>query len=108
MKIEEFQKILKFINDAKYNEAELLLSNMREKKLHDADYMYLRALVAYKKDLIYLAADILFIGLQKYKDERFFKILSDIYKELGNEQLSDQLANVATRDKALNNLLKYS
>ena len=104
MKILQLLEIEKLIDNNHIREAEKELSQQSPELLKNPKYLFLRARVFYLKKLYYLAIDTLFIALEFEQNDKIFVLLSKIYNELGNYDLSKKLLNSNLRLETANNM----
>ena len=99
-----FLKIEKLIEEKKGDEAQFELSSLGQDYNRDPHYLYLRSKVFYLNKLYYLAIDTLLIALEFEKNEKIYNLLGNIYKILGNEELSKKILNPDLRLGAVNSV----
>lgn len=97
-------KIEKLIDEKKIIEAQIELSKLGEEFNNNAEYLYLRGKVFYLKKLYYAAIDALLIALEFEKNDKTYKLLSEIYGVLGNNELNKKISNPDLRLNAINEL----
>tara|TARA_B110000014_G_C19800223_1_gene415653 strand:- start:98 stop:442 length:345 start_codon:yes stop_codon:yes gene_type:complete len=97
-------KIEKLIDEKKIIEAQIELSKLGEEFNNNAEYLYLRGKVFYLKKLYYAAIDALLIALEFEKNDKIYKLLSEIYGVLGNNELNKKISNPDLRLNAINEL----
>ena len=97
-------KIEKLIEQKKIDEAQLKLSSLGQDYIRDPYYLYLRSKVFYLNKLYYLAIDTLLIALEFEKNDKIYNLLGNIYKILGNEELSKKILNPDLRLEAINSV----
>ena len=97
-------KIEKLIEQKKIDEAQLELSSLGQDYIRDPYYLYLRSKVFYLNKLYYLAIDTLLIALEFEKNDKIYNLLGNIYKILGNEELSKKILNPDLRLEAVNSV----
>ena len=97
-------KIEKLIEQKKIDEAQLKLSSLGQDYIRDPYYLYLRSKVFYLNKLYYLAIDTLLIALEFEKNDKIYNLLGNIYKILGNEELSKKILNPDLRLEAVNSV----
>ena len=97
-------KIEQLIDEKKITEAQIELSKLGDEYNDNAEYLYLRGKVFYFKKLYYAAIDALLIALEFEKNEKVYKLLSEIYGVLGNNELNKKIANPDLRLDAINQL----
>ena len=77
---------------------------MGQDYIRDPYYLYLRSKVFYLNKLYYLAIDTLLIALEFEKNDKIYNLLGNIYKILGNEELSKKILNPDLRLEAINSV----
>jgi len=97
-------KIEKLVDEKKITEAQIELSKLSEEYNNNAEYLYLRGKISYLKKLYYPAIDALLIALEFEKNEKIYKLLSEIYGVLGNNELNKKIQNPDLRLDAINEL----
>ena len=96
--------IEKLINDKKINEAQIELSKLNSVFFKNSEYLFLRSKIFYINKLYYIALDTLLIATEFQKNEKVYDIISKIYEDLGNKELSKKIANPKLRLNAINSL----
>jgi len=97
-------KIDQLVEQKKINEAQIELSKLGREFLKDPEYLFLRSKIFYINKLYYIAIDTLLIALEfKHKDE-YYNLLSEIYKSIGNNELSKKFIDLKLRLDAANSL----
>ena len=104
MKISQLENINRLIDNKKIDQAQFELSKLGSEYLKNTEYLYLRSKIFYINQLYYIAIDTLLIALEFEESEKVYKLISKIYKILGNELLSKQISNPDTRFKAIQSL----
>jgi len=99
-----FHEIDKLIDLKKIDQAQKELSKLGAEYHKDAEYLFLRSKIFYLSKLYYLAIDTLLIALEFEQKDKIYTLLSEIYKELGNEKLSEKLADKNSRLNAVNSV----
>ena len=99
-------KIEDLINNKKINQAQLEISKLGSEFHKNIDYLFLRSKIFYMNKLYYQALDALLIATEFGNDVKIYDLISEIYKILGNEDLSEKISNPDTRLKAINTLKK--
>ena len=84
-------EINQLIESKKISQAQIELSKLGEQYYKNAEYLFLRSKIFYLNKLYYLAIDTLLIALEFEKKDKIYNLLSEIYKVLGNEELSKKL-----------------
>ena len=96
--------IEKLINDKKINEAQIELSKLSSVFLRNSEYLFLRSKIFYINKLYYIALDTLLIATEFEENEKVYDLISKIYEDLGNKELSKKIANPNLRLNAINSL----
>ena len=96
--------IEKLINDKKINEAQIELSKLSSVFLKNSEYLFLRSKIFYINKLYYIALDTLLIATEFEENEKVYNLISKIYEDLGNKELSRKIANPNLRLNAINSL----
>ena len=100
--------VLKNISDLvekrKINEAQLEIAKLGPEHHKSSEYLYLRSKIFYLNKLYYLAIDTLLIALEFEKKDKIYMLISEIYKFIGNEELSRKILDLKTRDLTINSL----
>ena len=96
--------IEKLINDKKINEAQIELSKLNSVFFKNSKYLFLRSKIFYINKLYYIALDTLLIATEFEENEKVYDLISKIYEDLGNKELSKKIANPNLRLNAINSL----
>ena len=96
--------IEKLINDKKINEAQIELSKLSSVFFKNSEYLFLRSKIFYINKLYYIALDTLLIATEFEENEKVYDLISKIYEDLGNKELSRKIANPNLRLNAINSL----
>ena len=96
--------IEKLINDKKINEAQIELSKLSSVFFKNSEYLFLRSKIFYINKLYYIALDTLLIATEFEENEKVYNLISKIYEDLGNKELSKKIANPNLRLNAINSL----
>ena len=96
--------IEKLINDKKINEAQIELSKLSSVFFKNSKYLFLRSKIFYINKLYYIALDTLLIATEFEENEKVYNLISKIYEDLGNKELSKKIANPNLRLDAINSL----
>ena len=96
--------IEKLINDKKINEAQIELSKLSSVFFKNSEYLFLRSKIFYINKLYYIALDTLLIATEFEENEKVYNLISKIYEDLGNKELSKKIANPKLRLNAINSL----
>ena len=104
MKENKLIKIDKLISEKKVNEAQIELSKLGSEFYKNPEYLYLRSKVFYLNNLYYLAIDTLLIALEFEQNDKIYNLIAEIYKVLGNNELSKKFLSLDLRLTAANSL----
>ena len=104
MKDNKLIKINQLIEEKKISEAHLVLSRLGPEFLKNPEYLYLRSRVFYLNKLFYIAIDTLLIALEFKQEDKFYILLSEIYKNIDNKELSKKLLEKNSRFEIVNSL----
>ena len=104
MKENKFLEVERLIEAKKLHEAQIELSKMGSKFLENSEYLYLRSKIFFLNKLYYLAIDTLLIALEFEKNDKNYKLISEIYNVLGNKELSSKFLDINLRSTAANSL----
>ena len=96
--------IEKLINDKKINEAQIELSKLNSVFFKNSEYLFLRSKIFYINKLYYIALDTLLIATEFEENEKVYDLISKIYEDLGNKELSKKIENPNLRLNAINSL----
>jgi len=96
--------IEKLINDKKINEAQIELSKLSSVFFKNSEYLFLRSKIFYINELYYIALDTLLIATEFEENGKVYDLISKIYEDLGNKELSKKIANLNLRLNAINSL----
>ena len=105
MKDKDLLTVDNLIKEEKINEAQILLSKLGANYYKNPEYLFLRSKIFYYNKLYYLAIDTLLIALEFEQSDKFYDMLSKIYEEINNKELSKKLLDPNSRLKTTN-LLK--
>ena len=100
----ELNIIEKLINDKKINQAQIKLSKLGPEFFKNSEYLFLRSKIFYINKLYYIALDTLLIATEFEENEKVYDLISKIYEDLGNKELSKKIANPKLRLNAINSL----
>ena len=100
----ELDEIKKLLDKKKIKEAQVNLSKLGPEFHRNPDYLYLRGKLFYLNKLYYIAIDTLLISLEFSQNEEIYKLISEIYNDLGNNELSKKLNESNLRLKTVNSL----
>jgi hypothetical protein len=104
MSQDKLEQINKLIDKKQIDKAQFELSKLGSEFLKNTEYLYLRSKIFYINKLYYIAIDTLLIALEFEKSEKVYKLISTIYKVLGNELLSEQISDPNLRSNAIASL----
>ena len=96
--------IEKLINDKKINEAQIELTKLSSVFFKNSEYLFLRSKIFYINKLYYIALDTLLIATEFEENGKVYDLISKIYEDLGNKELSKKIANPNLRLNAINSL----
>ena len=96
--------IEKLIIDKKINEAQIELSKLSSVFFKNSEYLFLRSKIFYINELYYIALDTLLIATEFEENGKVYDLISKIYEDLGNKELSKKIANLNLRLNAINSL----
>ena len=102
MKENKFLEVERLIEEKKLHEAQIELTKMGSKFLENSEYLYLRSKIFFLNKLYYLAIDTLLIALEFEKNDKNYKLISEIYNVLGNKELSSKFLDINLRSTAAN------
>ena len=101
MKEDQLDNIDKLIKNNKIGEAQVELSKLGFEFFKNSKYLYLRSKIFYINKLYYIAMDTLLVALEFEENERVYNLISKIYNDLGNKELSKKIANPDLRSEAI-------
>ena len=104
MKNDKLIKIDKLISQKKIGEAQIELSKLGSEFHKNPEYLFLRSKVFYLNKLYYLAIDTLLISLEFGQNDKTYNLIAEIYKTLGNDELSKKFTSLDLRLAAANSL----
>ena len=104
MKENKLVKADKMIKEKKIDEAQLELSKLGSEFYKNPEYLYLRSKVFYLNNLYYLAIHTLLIALEFEQNDKIYNLIAEIYKVLGNNELSKKFLSLDLRLTAANSL----
>ena len=96
--------IEKLISNNKINQAQIELSKLGSEFFKNSEYLFLRSKIFYINKLYYIALDTLLIATEFEENEKVYNLISKIYEDLGNKELSKKIANPNLRLNAINSL----
>ena len=97
-------KIDRLIKIKKIDEAQYELSKLGPNYFKNSEYLYLRSKVFYAKKLYYIALDTLLIATEFDKKDKIYDLIAEIYKVLGNKELSKKISNTNLRLNTIDSL----
>ena len=97
-------KVEDFVDRNKIDEAQFELSKLGSEFYKDPHYLYLRGKIFYLNKLYYLAIDTLLIALEFEENDNAYNLIGEIYKVLGNKELSNKFLSSDLRLAAANSL----
>jgi len=97
-------EIDKLIQSKKIDEAQRELSKLGAEYHKNVEYLFLRSKIFHLNKLYYLAIDTLLIASEFEQKDKIYDLLSEIYKDLGNEELSKKLMDKNLRLEAVNSV----
>ncbi len=92
------------IDKKKINEAQIKISELGSEYHNNPEYLYLRSKIFYSNKLYYLAIDTLLTALEFEKKDKIYLLIAEIYKNIGNKELSDKILNLNIRDSIIDSL----
>lgn len=101
-----FKIINDFIEQNKILEAQTEISKLGSEYHKDPEYLYIRGKLFYMDKLFYAAIDTLLIALEFGEDDKIFNLLSKIYDQLENKELSRKISDLSLRKQTINFLKK--
>ena len=105
MNKDKLKEVSKLIDNNKINEAQIELSKLGQEYYKNSEYLYLRSKIFFLNKLYYLAIDTLLVALEFEQRDKFYDMLSKMYEEINNKELSKKLLDANLRLKTTN-LLK--
>ena len=100
-KMSELKNIRKLIEKKKLGEADLALRKLGSKYLENAEYLILRAIMFKIQKNYYLSIDTLLIASEFEEKEEIYRLLSEIYSYLENDELAKKLSDKKIAHSAL-------
>ena len=104
MKIDTFSEIINLIDKKQIEKAQFELSKMHKEHQNNPEYLYLRSKIFYLSRLYYLAIDTLLVALEFEKNDKIYSLLGEIYKFLGNDDLSGKILDKNLRIATINEI----
>ncbi len=98
------KNIGKLLDKKKINEAQFEISKLGPEYHKSSEYLYLRSRIFYLNKLYYLAIDTLLIALEFEKKDKIYLLIAEIYKFIGNKELSDKILDLKVRDLTVSSL----
>jgi len=92
-KMSELKNIRKLIEKKKLGEADLALRKLGSEYLENAEYLILRAIMFKIQKNYYLSIDTLLIASEFEEKEEIYRLLSEIYSYLENDELAKKLSD---------------
>ena len=89
----ELQNIRNLIENKKLREADLALRKLGSEYLENAEYLILRAIMFKIQKNYYLSIDTLLIASEFDEKEEIYRLLSEIYSYLENNELAKKLSD---------------
>ena len=105
MSKDKLKEVSKLIDNNKINEAQIELSKLGQEYYKNSEYLYLRSKIFFLNKLYYLAIDTLLVALEFEQRDKFYDMLSKMYEEINNKELSKKLLDANLRLETTN-LLK--
>ena len=100
----ELKNIRKLIEKKKLGEADLALRKLGSEYLENAEYLILRAIMFKIQKNYYLSIDTLLIASEFEEKEEIYRLLSEIYSYLENDELAKKLSDKKISHSALTEL----
>jgi len=100
-KMSELKNIRKLIEKKKLGEADLALRKLGSEYLENAEYLILRAIMFKIQKNYYLSIDTLLIASEFEEKEEIYRLLSEIYSYLENDELAKKLSDKKIAHSAL-------
>ena len=104
MKIDTFSEISNLIDKKQIEKAQFELSKMHKEHQDNPEYLYLRSKIFYLSRLYYLAIDTLLVALEFEKNDKIYSLLGEVYKFLGNDDLSRKILDKNLRNATINEI----
>jgi len=98
------KNIGELIEKKKINEAQFEIAKLGFEYHKNPEYLYLRSKIFYLNKLYYLAIDTLLTALEFEKTEKVYLLIAEIYKFIGNKELSNKILDLNLRDLTINSL----
>ena len=96
------KNIGELIDKKKINDAQFEIAKLSSKYHRNPEYLYLRSKIFYLNKLYYLAIDTLLTALEFGKMNKIYSLIAEIYKVIGNKELSDKISDLNLRDLTIN------
>ena len=106
MQNKKLEEIKQLIDKNEIDSAERKLSQIQIEFISNEEYLFLRSKIFYIKKLYYLAIDTLLIAHEREEKDRTYELLSKIYNELGNFELSNKLLDTNQRANVIKSFKK--
>ena len=100
-KMSELKNIRKLIEKKKLGEADLALRKLDSEYLENTEYLILRAIMFKIQKNYYLSIDTLLIASEFEEKEEIYRLLSEIYSYLENNELAKKLSDKKIAHSAL-------
>ena len=104
MKENKLSEIDKLITLKQIDDAQIELSKLGPEFHKNVEYLFLRSKIFYLNKLYYIAIDTLLIALEFEQSDKVYNLLGEIYKVLGNDNLSKKILDRKLRLEAVNSI----
>ena len=104
MKENKLSEIDKLITLKQIDKAQIELSKLGPEFHKNVEYLFLRSKIFYLNKLYYIAIDTLLIALEFEQSDKVYNLLGEIYKVLGNDNLSKKKLDRKLRLEAVNSI----
>jgi len=104
MKENKLSEIDKLITLKQIDKAQIELSKLGPEFHKNVEYLFLRSKIFYLNKLYYIAIDTLLIALEFEQSDKVYNLLGEIYKVLGNDNLSKKILDRKLRLEAVNSI----
>jgi hypothetical protein len=98
------KNIGELIEKKKINEAQFEIVKLGPEYHKNPEYLFLRSKIFYLNKLYYLAIDTLLTALEFERMNKIYLLIAEIYKVIGNKELSDKILDLKVRDLTINSL----
>ena len=102
--MEKLTKIDQLIESKQIDEAQFELSKLGPEFHRNSEYLFLRSKIFYINKLYYIAIDTLLVALEFDQKDKIYKLIAEIYKILGNDELSLKISDPDLRIEAVNSI----